>query len=89
MFFVIENSKNLDIQFFKQKERRFKKDKFKKLLTFFHVYINLHFVNIIREYKIIINLNVFIKELKYKYDIFFNIYTFILIVNFYTKYSKK
>lgn len=34
------------------------------------------------------NLNVFTKELKHKYNISFNISFFILIVNFYAKYLK-
>ena len=72
MFFVVENSKNFDIQIFKQKqkERKFKKNKFKKFLTFLNVYANFYLINIIREYEIIMNLSVLIKELKYKYTFF-------------------
>ena len=74
MFSVVENSKNL-IKTFKQKRRKFKKNKFKKLLTLSNIHINFYLVNMIREYKIIMNLSVFIKKLKHKYNIFLNVYS--------------
>ena len=74
MFFVVENLKNFDIQFFKQKGRRFKGDKFKKFLTLLNVYVDLYLFNMVREYEIMMNLSVFVEELKYKYNNFFNIY---------------
>ena len=47
------------------KKRKFKKNKFQKLLFLFNVYINLHFINNAIKYVIIINSNILIKELKY------------------------
>ena len=51
----------------KNKGRKFKENKFQKLLSLFNVYINLYFIDNAIKYIIIINSNVLIKKLKYKY----------------------
>ena len=51
----------------KCKRRKPKRNKFQKLLSFFNVYINLYFIINVIKYIIIINSNVLIRELKYKY----------------------
>ena len=79
MFSAVENLKDLDIQSPKQKRRRLKENKFKKFLTLFNVYAGLHLADMTREYEIMMNLNVFAGELKHKYDISLNIYSFTYI----------
>ena len=66
---VIENL-NLEevlIKTLSKRERKFKNDKYKKLLTLSNIYINLYLVAITREYETIINLSVLTEKLKYKY----------------------
>ena len=50
-----------------RKNRKIKINKFESLLTFFNVYFNFYFANMIREYKIIININVLTNEIKHMY----------------------
>ena len=48
-----------------KKNWKFKNDKYKEFFTFFNVHVNLHLVDITREYVIIININVFSYEIKH------------------------
>ena len=50
-----------------RRERKFKDDKYKKLLTLSNVYAGLHLVAMAREYGTIMNLSVLAGELKHKY----------------------
>jgi len=50
---------------YKQRERLFLKNKFKKLLSLLNVYASLHLANITHKYNTIINLNILIREIKY------------------------
>ena len=50
-----------------RKNRKIKVNKFESLLTFFNVYLDFYFANMIREYKIIMNINVLINEMKHMY----------------------
>ena len=73
MLNLFSNVKNFnDFAFFVQFQRqiKFKKkstlnNKFKKLLCLFNVHTKLHLTNMTREFKIIINFNVFVNEIKY------------------------
>ena len=50
-----------------RKNRKIKVNKFESLLTFFNVYFDFYFADMIREYKIIMNMNVLIDEMKHMY----------------------
>ena len=50
-----------------RRERKFKNDKYKKLLTLSNVYTDLYLAAITREYETIMNLSVLAEELKHKY----------------------
>ena len=51
----------------KNKGRKFKKNKFQKFLSFFNMYISLYLIDNAMKYVIIMNSNILMRELKYKY----------------------
>ena len=54
-------------------KKKIKNNKFKKFFKLFNIYINLHFINNVKKYATMINLNVLIKELKHKlFTLFFH-----------------
>ena len=48
-----------------KRNRKFKNDKYKKFFAFFNVHVDLHFVDITREYVTVINVNVLLYEMKH------------------------
>ena len=66
---VVENSDPEEalIETSSRRERKFKDDKYKKLLTLSNVHVDLHLAAMTREYETIMNLNVLAEELKHKY----------------------
>ena len=48
-----------------KKDRKLKDDKYKKLFVLLNVHVDLHFVNMTREYVIVMNVNVLSYEMKH------------------------
>ena len=48
-----------------KRNRKFKDDKYKKLLALFNIYVDLHLIDITREYVIIMNVNVLSYKIKH------------------------
>ena len=57
---------NLKIKKNKIKNKRIKNNKFRKLLNFFNIHVNLYLIKNIIKYITIINSNILIKKLKHK-----------------------
>ena len=72
-----DNEKNLKTIFYhfkdvrkyknlsQKKNKKYKKDKYKKLLALFNIHVDLHLTNMTREYVTIINLNILLYKIKY------------------------
>lgn len=58
---------------FNFKDKKRKNNKFNKLLRLFNIYVSFYLIANAKKYTIIINLNILISELKYKYNKLYNI----------------
>ena len=62
MIIIIIKDKKVKIK----DKKKVKDNKFEKFFKFFNVYVNLYLINNVKEYMIIMNLNVLIEKLKHK-----------------------
>ena len=60
-------------------KKKVKNNKFEKLFKLLNVYVNLYFINNIKEYATIMNLNVLIEKLKHKLNVYIVLFIIVII----------